>query len=258
MKGKPKNKGFTLVELIIAMAIMALLITAVCMIMSNNSVIFKKTKAEIRLQTAAEETYNELSSYIMQANEIKITGRTSPSGTNETYVKKPSSGAVAGVHYFDELYDKSTKTYTTLYPSVIEIKYAVQVDDGAGGYTTSDVTVKYYFYSYTNDKGEDRTNMYISRESSESEYDDQISIIPGTTWNPSLTTSPYSDAKADMDSYKQWLYTDKMEDISLTVNSETQSIGVKMNFDDQNRKYASDGQVNVRNSYVMHDKRIRN
>jgi len=262
MKGKPNNKGFTLVELIIAIAIMALLITAVCMIMSNNSVIFKKTKAEIRLQTVAEETYNELSNSIMQANVISITGSTTIGGTAYTYIKKPSdpSLVIAGQHYFDELYDESTKTYTTFYPTSIVIDYGIQYNDPvASEYTTAAAKVTYYFYRYTDDFGKDKVNMYISRECTTlSEYADQINFAVDPAWNPSQYAVDYSTAKSHMDAYKPWLYTNSLTNLSITVNAETQSVGINMGFEDQNRKYTSEGQANIRNSYVMHDKRIRN
>lgn len=78
MKEKKKsNSGFTLIELIIAMAVLAFLMTAISSLMGSSIMSFKKTKADIRVQTSAQETYNQLADSIMQANSVIIQGYTS-------------------------------------------------------------------------------------------------------------------------------------------------------------------------------------
>lgn len=75
MKEKKKsNSGFTLIELIIAMAVLAFLMTAISSLMGSSIMSFKKTKADIRVQTSAQETYNQLTDSIMQANNVIIQG----------------------------------------------------------------------------------------------------------------------------------------------------------------------------------------
>lgn len=68
------NRGFTLVELIIAMAILAFLMTAVSSLMGSSIFSFKKTKSDIKVQTSAQDTYNKISDSIMQATDIIIIG----------------------------------------------------------------------------------------------------------------------------------------------------------------------------------------
>ncbi|SCW48369.1 prepilin-type N-terminal cleavage/methylation domain-containing protein [Eubacterium ruminantium] len=69
-----KNKGFTLVELIVAIAVLALLITAVVTFMGHESVTLKKQEADISVQNSGQETLNELSDIIIQAKELTIEG----------------------------------------------------------------------------------------------------------------------------------------------------------------------------------------
>ncbi len=68
------NSGFTLVELIIAMAVLAVLMTAVASLMGSSVATHKKQKAEIKVHTSAQETYNQISDSIMQAREVVIIG----------------------------------------------------------------------------------------------------------------------------------------------------------------------------------------
>ena len=44
----------------------------------------------------------------------------------------------------------------------------------------------------------------------------------------------------------------------MDVNYVNQSIGLNMKFADQNRSYNSEGIVNIRNSYILNDMRVRN
>lgn len=71
---KNNNSGFTLVELIIAMAVLAFLMTAVGSLMGSSVASHRKQKAEIRVHTAAQQTYNQITDSIMQAREVVIVG----------------------------------------------------------------------------------------------------------------------------------------------------------------------------------------
>lgn len=64
----------TLIELVVAIAILALLGTAIVGIMGSNTSIFRKNKADIKVQTTAEETYNRITEDIMQAKYIYVEG----------------------------------------------------------------------------------------------------------------------------------------------------------------------------------------
>ncbi len=71
---KKNNSGFTLIELIIAMAVLAFLMTAIGSLMGSSIASHKKQKAEIRVHTAAQETYNQITDSIMQAKNVVIVG----------------------------------------------------------------------------------------------------------------------------------------------------------------------------------------
>jgi prepilin-type N-terminal cleavage/methylation domain-containing protein len=71
---KRLNKGFTLVELIIAIAMLAFLMTAVCSFMSSGIIGYKNAKADIRVHNSAQETYDKLSDAIMEARDIYLFG----------------------------------------------------------------------------------------------------------------------------------------------------------------------------------------
>ncbi len=71
---KKNNSGFTLVELIIAMAVLAFLMTAIGSLMGSSIASHKKQKAEIRVHTSAQETYNQITDSIMQAKNVVVVG----------------------------------------------------------------------------------------------------------------------------------------------------------------------------------------
>ena len=79
MKNLNSNKGFTLIELIVSIAILALLATAIIGVLNSNTVIFRKSKADLSVQNSAQETYQKLSEEIMQAKYVYIEGYTTSS-----------------------------------------------------------------------------------------------------------------------------------------------------------------------------------
>lgn len=69
-----QNSGFSLIELVIAMAVLAFLMLAVTSFMSSSVMSNKKAKVDVRLQSQAQETYSLLTDSIMQATDIAIIG----------------------------------------------------------------------------------------------------------------------------------------------------------------------------------------
>ena len=89
------NRGFTLVELVVAMTIMAFIIIAVSGIMFSNNLIFRKTKSDITVQNSAQDVYNKMNEDIMQAKHIYIKGYTVDSAGDLTFAKCEVGASVA-------------------------------------------------------------------------------------------------------------------------------------------------------------------
>ena len=67
---KNKNSGFTLIELVIAMAMLAFIMTAVISFMASGIFSYKKAKADITVHNNAQNVYNEITDTTMSANSI--------------------------------------------------------------------------------------------------------------------------------------------------------------------------------------------
>jgi prepilin-type N-terminal cleavage/methylation domain-containing protein len=65
------NEGMTLIELIISMAITAIVLTMIILIISVAANGFRRTNENVNLQLEAQITINQLSALAMETNEIK-------------------------------------------------------------------------------------------------------------------------------------------------------------------------------------------
>lgn len=72
LKNLHNNKGFTFVELVVSLAILSLIVTAIVGVMSSNSLVFRKSKADLDVQSEAMDSLNQLENDIMQAKYIYI------------------------------------------------------------------------------------------------------------------------------------------------------------------------------------------
>lgn len=153
MKQKIKqNSGFSLIELIIAMAVLAFLMLAVSSFMSSSVIQNKKAKVDVRLQAQAQETYSLITDSIMQATDIAIIGYvanddslinlgkagndgedTSAVLTKKYFVrdKKAADELIAKYGSIDEaniVYFKDADVNQKIYVSLMQIKSAVPLD----------------------------------------------------------------------------------------------------------------------------------
>ncbi len=275
-----KNKGFTLVELIVAIAVLALLITAVVTMMGHESVILKKSEADISVQNAAQETYNDISDIIMQASSIKIiayTGDTidfpkKKSGENaagvtltlNTFAKKSVASSeeknfedngtliVNGAATDAGLYLKTTtisgsnssSAFTTLYLKEVIVEYSVPYDSS---YVDGSVAIP-----TGTDKDICTANIIFEGNS--------IYITKTYKYMKELNTT-YADY--DKVAKQACLYTSKLNyvkvggsDVSAaiaTVDVDNQSISLELRFLDNKMTYTVSGITNVKNSNVFID-----
>ena len=251
------NRGVTLVELMVALAVLAMLMTAVIMLMSNNTVIYKKTKADISIQTSAQETYGAIQDSIMQAKSIELKAYTDTDATVKTYKKASSIAPGDASSGFDTLMSVNAvgeASYTTVYPVQLTIVYSVENSDDINN---KNCTVNYYFHRYSDpESGHAKCNLYVTRtyETSVDRMDDVWPESYNSGWTPAKQTE---SSKEDRDKFTEWLYTSAMSEAKFHVDYTTQSFDVILDFWDRGQKYNTSGLVSCRNSYIMKDMRNR-
>ena len=268
------NRGVTLVELMVALAVLAMLMTAVIMLMSNNTVIYKKTKADITVQTTAHETYNAIQDSIMQAKYIELKGYEDPLNPVIVTYKKGSLIAKDEVATgFDKLKEEKTtpegeKTieYKRIYPVQLTVVYSVESADDL---ENKNCTVTYTFHRYIDPedgmytgrhefrhtKKNQKCNLYLTRTYEGNPAKDSTwTATTNTSWNPTMQGD---SSKENRDTFQEWLYTTALSEAVFQVDSSTQSFDLILDFWDRGQKYNTSGVVSCRNSYVMNDMRSR-
>lgn len=95
-KIKNSNNGFTLIELVIAIAILAFVMAAVSSFMGVSVYNNRKAQADVVIQTTAQETYDSISDSFKQAKDIVIIGYPMTDADNDdpTYYFYVSPGVV--------------------------------------------------------------------------------------------------------------------------------------------------------------------
>ena len=284
---KGNNRGMSLVELLVALAILAMLMTAVIMMMSNNTVVYRKTKADINVQTTAQETYNALQDSIMQAKDIFISGYEGENkGSVVTYMKdvyvdwktdKKKNGSdltakekaeieatmsastktliqeeEGTVKRFSDLKQADGKT-VQIHPTKISIRYSVketaEIDNG-------NCFVTYYFCRYT-EQDHSKCNVYVTRQYDSSVgKDNDVWDAPASegAWTPASTDDSTAD---DRKPYENSLFTSSLSEATIGLDYESQSVDMTLDFFDKNRVYNTSGIVGIRNSYVTNTLRNR-
>ena len=256
-KRQTNNRGVTLVELVVALAVLAMLMVAVIMLMSNNTVIYRKTKADISVQTSAQETYSALQDSIMQAKYIELSGYTDADATIKTYKKKSLIADGDASVGFDTLMStdpSGTSTYTTVYPTKLTVTYSVENSDDIDN---KNCTVTYYFCRYEDPEkaGQQKCNVYVSRDYDASTGKKDVKwSTTGDGWKPENGTG---SSKEDRDKYQEFLYTQALSEAKIHVDYTTQSFDLDLNFYDRGQKYNTSGVVSCRNSYITKDMRSR-
>lgn len=189
-KEENRNSGFTLVELIIAMAILAFLMTAVVSFMSAGVASYKKAKADVSVHNHAQSVYNSITEMTMQANDIVLLAYrnggaelnfnkpgsdvTNPDKLSDLcYIVKddtvkakfmhtPEFNPAYGFVYYKDL-NPSTELYikSIIIESGVDLKLEFCKDDGAGA----------YYDAFAVERGDDNVKTVINELKNEGTSD---------------------------------------------------------------------------------------
>jgi prepilin-type N-terminal cleavage/methylation domain-containing protein len=290
---KKNNKGFTLIELIVALAIMAFVMVIVCSLMAQYSLSYRKTKAELAVQNTALATYDELSDSIMQATSISIEGysasKTIEFTLDELDSEKTSDASLTAIKCLKasdiaakptgEQSDYTDYTAATgeIYLTKMVITYSVPLEkaslsgsvaEGTRVRTTWDDVNETYVegnvptYVITTAAGDTVTLDQDGVDTCTVTYlFDGKNMYVGRTYK-------YMAKKNDMwtgstTDLSPWLYTSSLNyavcgsntvsGVVATVNASNGAIGLNLSFASNRMSYNTDGLVNIRNSYVLKD-----
>ena len=148
-----QNSGFSLIELIIAIAVLSFLMLAVSSFMGSSVIQTRKAKVEVRLQTQAQETYSLITDSIMQASEILVAGYIATDDSKVSFSKAGDDGETISDATFTKYFfvkDSNTKK------KLIENKAYFGVSDAVG-----DGNVFLFSDLATDSRFKDK-NLYVS------------------------------------------------------------------------------------------------
>lgn len=127
-KMKQNNNGFSLVELIIALAVLAFLMLAISSFMGSSVMQNKKVNSDVKIQSQAQETYSLITDSIMQASDLLIVGYTVSDSSLVDFSKTgEETTAVLTKKYF--VRDKATAEALVNDPSAYGISESVSKAD---------------------------------------------------------------------------------------------------------------------------------
>lgn len=103
---KVNNKGFSLVELLVALAISSIILTAVALLVTNGVSGYNKQTTMSELQDEANLTMNHIINAVMEADNIDLVQESSGPNTF-AFITNDGNGKVAANKY---MYDSASKT----------------------------------------------------------------------------------------------------------------------------------------------------
>lgn len=265
---KKHNLGFSLVELLIAIAILSLIMIALASFMGTTTNSYVRSRNDIELQQTGQEVFDMISDKIMQAKIIRIgTETTEYAALGDRHSVKTRADYLLldendtpilrgydfkPVYSFDAL-TESTITDTNQL-TYIAILYEKETDGSYGA-----VTDVYYF-----SEGSIflfRSTSYIKRPSSvEGGSDETMPNLSGML-SSSIEFAQQTIGTASVETLQNehWVcdtikYEEGIQSASIYAIPDENALYMNLDFKKQNTENTAEGMVTIRNSYVLKPK----
>lgn len=258
---KKHNQGFSLVELVIAIAILAIIMVAIASFMTSTTKSYNRAKNDAQLQQTGQELFDMISDKAMQAKEIRI-GRDGKEyaifGTNMS-TQESSAGqllkedggpvTVSGSGY--DLY-----SFRTLTPEDTDIDYICIYYESMntyGGKTGYGPIVDVYYF--------DSGNVYLKRHVGGV----RTSSFDSSTDGGPVTTTDSDNSRVNRDNMinkdiVKWAAVKNKDDYLICKNvenvyayavAEENAIYLQIDLKKKDIENVSQGMITIRNSYVL-------
>ena len=268
---KAKNRGFSLVELLIAIAILSIIMVMISGFVSSTLISQRKTKKNMQMQAEAQRIYYQLSEIIMQATYIRVQAEDGSVYVPDNYANYQLGGNTDSQKVIvdfatGELYNEKGKKYPTA---------GSQIDNDTGtilsyraliSSTSTDemkeynaISPKYLYIEYSSakekkayvifryDSSDDKLYMYRSAEMDENQ-------VPGTAANFAVAKNAVDTQISTNTADENGLVSRYLKSFGLTVNPDTNAVTFNMELEDPKFKgynYKLNETVNIRNSNVL-------
>lgn len=276
---KRNNKGFTFVELILAVAIMSIIMVSIVHFMTTTSTVYSRSNRDNEVQSIAQDVYDQVYSCLMQANKVIITGHAKKADGTYDGLKIYASDSMDVLA--DEVSRVSQTTGSMCNDQEKELKYILntvtvqdtsgqhlpqplyafrslkQKDATSGNDTFTELKVYALYVEYqTKVAGGYETcyatfcyddmegKLYLNRH-----YDSDMASEPRyfTTANLKSVIDYHREAE-DANLLCQTIDTDGFR---VVVDAENGGIGLILEFDNYKLTYENQGMVKVRNKNVL-------
>ncbi len=236
---KTNNRGFSLVELILAIAILAIIMVAAASFMGTTTRTYTRTKNDIAIQEKGQEIFDSISDKLMQATCVKI-------GTSDgnVYYSYPSEGKYefSGIDGVDKETDISY------------ICIAYERKNGAGEYET--VADTYYYNSTDKELYMDRVSGTVRTEAVSTATDmveTPSSAIVAPQGEALLKTAVKSTSAIFAN--QDLLVGSNIEGLKGYVISKDNSVHLLLSLKKQQAENDVEGIITIRNNYVLKAKK---
>lgn len=279
------NKGFSLVELLVAIAVMSIILVMVVQMMGSSSVALRKTKKKLELQTEAMEFREQFSDIVMQATYIRVltkdkklyTFDTELSDKNRRKRDVADDGTINGTLVTDSYPDYTNPANRKLDIYMNQNDYTLFGRDKAGDYpstigpeqsfriltdgTTSGkphyIIPAYIYVRYQPTLDADRAVVAEEYAIYKFTDDKKVYVAKGTITNAkTLVGDGFATAKTSVDGASGYngLMSDKVNDVYFSADVDANTVYIDIQFENAkyiNQTYEYRDSIVLRNTYTL-------
>lgn len=281
VKQKLNNKGFSFVELVIAVAILAVIMVSISTFMGSTTAVYTRTTKDNEVQIEAQNVYNTITNSIMQANKVIIMlydDAGDAYANHDNYVSDNQPGVVGFDSTDGKLvtYDSTSKKYKPVKNFQIPIvnkagqhgNYNLNGDGikafqylktlNGTDYEYKECPVRALFVEYQTKKADGTYGIanityHVSKDGklymNRHDEDDATWTISGSdTYEGRIDFTENADNLLS----SKLNYTDHINcGFKVVVDADANSIGIALDFKNATITYDSMGMTKIRNSNVL-------
>lgn len=258
---KNKNQGFSLVELLIAIAILAIIMVAMASFMNSTTKVYTRTKNDLELQRTGQEVFDLISDKLMQATEVRI-GRNGKEyaiyGTNGSNALSSDGNKRLVIKNDTTEIDVDTSgsgyplySFSALETSADEIEYICiryEFKDNASIGRYREVVDCFYFQD---------NKVYLVRNTASGTRSNAI-YNPGSTGTDVAVSGSSNSASMDLDDYinpsavtEDDLICKNISGIYAYAIPDENAIFLSIDLEKKSMTQVTEGMITIRNSYIL-------